>query len=335
MKSTMKDVAREAGVSLGTVSNVLNNHPSVSGENREKVLLAVKKLNYNPNYAARALKTQRSKSVGLILPDIGNPFYPECARGVEDTARANGYNLFLCNSDRDEKKERNYINALFEKLIDGLILFKTQLSVEELESYNAQLPLVLVDIGLDADHNCQIVKVDDYLGIQQALQYLWDFQHRRIAFIAGSNDSLSSRDRVRSYMDFFRKKNHPINESYIQHGHYDWHSGYVCTNNFLNRVDQPTAVLCANDLMAIGAMKAIQERGLNIPRDISVMGYDDIDMASLCAPELTTVRQPKYEMGQSSMRALLERIDNGRPPGVISLNTEIIERRSVYYCKEK
>jgi DNA-binding LacI/PurR family transcriptional regulator len=173
----------------------------------------------------------------------------------------------------------------------------------------------------------------------KALEYLWNFNHRRIAMIAGTRDSLSSVDRIRSYNDFFAAKGHSISKACIEYGNYDWQSGYECTKKFLDSSGPPTAIMAANDLMAIGAMKAIQERLLDVPADISVMGYDDIDIASLCTPALTTVRQPKYEMGKCSVQHLLDRIENRKTeknpePNVTTFNTEIIERNSVSFCRE-
>jgi DNA-binding LacI/PurR family transcriptional regulator len=336
----MKDVARVGGVSLGTVSNVLNDLPSVTEKNKKKVLNAIRQLNYSPNFTARALKTRHSRCVGLIIPDINNPFYAEFARGVEDAVQAMGYNLFLCNSDRNSAKERSYMDTLLEKMVDGLILFKTHLPLEEIEYFNTRYSIVLVDsFSVDRDIACDIIKVDDYNGVMKALEYLWNFRHRKIAMIAGTRDSLSSEDRVRAYNDFFAAKGQSISKACIVYGSYDWHSGYDCTKKFLGRDSPPTAIIAANDLMAIGAMKAIQEQGLNVPLDISVMGYDDIDIAALCTPALTTVRQPKYEMGKCSVQALLNRIetrksDKNPEPNIAIFNTEIIERNSVSFLRE-
>jgi DNA-binding LacI/PurR family transcriptional regulator len=340
MGYTMKDVARVGGVSLGTVSNVLNDLPTVTEKNKKKVYDAIRQLDYSPNYTARALKTRRSRCIGLIIPDINNPFYAEFARGVEDSVQAMGYNLFLCNSDRNSEKERSYMDTLLERMVDGLILFKTHLPLEEISYFNARYSIVLVDsFSVDRDIASDIIKVDDYNGVLKALEYLWNFGHRRIALIAGTRDSLSSVDRIRAYNDFFTSKGRSVLQAGIEYGNYDWHSGYECTRKFLGCAKTPTAIMAANDLMAIGAVKAIQEQGLAVPSDISVMGYDDIDIASLCTPALTTVRQPKYEMGSCSVRYLLDRIETRgtekrSEPNVVIFNTEIVERDSVSVCGE-
>jgi DNA-binding LacI/PurR family transcriptional regulator len=339
MRCTIKDVARVAGVSLGTASNVINNLHTVSPENRKRVLQAIKDLNYNPNHAARTLKTRRSKSIGLIIPDISNPFYPEFARGVEDAASDAGYNLFLCNSDRNINKERSYLHALMEKTVEGLILYKPQLLTDEIMQYRQQCPLVLVDTEEAYDTSCDVFNVDDYAGVWQALHFLWEKKHRRIALIAGLWDSASAQNRIRAFQDFFNQKQYPLSQGLIQQGHYDWHSGYDCANHLLRRMEPPTAILAANDLMAIGALKAAQERGLSVPGDLSVMGYDDIDMAALCTPALTTVRQPKYRMGEACVRALIKRLEdreNADRSGVVTtMKTDIVVRGTVAECNNQ
>lgn len=333
---TMKDVAREAKVSLGTVSNVLNNRSSVSEENRIKVMNAVNKLKFRPNVAARTLKTNSSKSIGLVIPDISNPFYPELARGVEDTAKKYGYSVLLCNNDRSKDKEHEYINILIEKNIDGIILVKPKVSIDEITEIQNNCSIVLVDVDYDVCSKFDVINVDDDNGMLNAMKLLYEFGHRKIAFISGLLESKSSKTRQETYLKFLSDNNLPINSEFIVKGSYNWYSGYTCAVELLRNINPPTAILAANDLMAIGAMKAIHERRLKIPFDMSVMGYDDIDMASLCTPQLTTVRQPKYEIGILSVETLLNRIrsqgDNIESTGkLITLKTEIMLRESVGY----
>ncbi len=338
--STMKDVAKEAGVSLGTVSNVLNSLSTVSAENRKKVEEAVKKLRFIPNTAARSLKTNTSRSLGLSIPNIGNPFYPELARGAEDAAQKAGYSVFLCNNDRSVQKERNYVKVLLEKNVDGIILVKPGISREEMDEVREKSGLVLVDIGEEVNEAYDVINVDDSGGTVKAMELLYEYGHTRIAFISGSLESRSSKSRLEAYIQFLEGKKLPVDESLIKKGSYDWYSGYTCTAEFLRRINKPTAIFASNDLMAIGAMKAIRERGMNIPYDISVIGFDDIDMAALCSPQLTTVRQPKYELGQTSVNLLLKRLNSHgkgmKGPGEhLVLPTEVIYRESVGYAVRK
>ncbi len=337
----MKDVARVAGVSLGTVSNVLNNHPTVSEENRTKVINAVQKLNYRPNTAARTLKTKISKSIGLVIPDITNPFFPELARGVEDAAKKAGLTVFLCNNDRNIDKEREYIDVLISKNVDGIILVKPKIDTSEIDAIYKKSNLVLVDFT-DTKPEYDIVNVDDHNGTLSAMNLLYEFGHRRIAFIQGikdSQNSQSSKYRYESYAQFLSSKGSFLDEDLVKKGNYDWYSGYTATVELLRQINTPTAIFSTNDLMAIGAMKAIEERRLKVPFDISVMGYDDIDMASLCTPKLTTIRQPKYEMGIAAVNMLVNRLNKSKEDiqgkgNHIILKTEVVLRESVGYARE-
>lgn len=335
--ATMKDVAKEAGVALGTVSNVLNNRSSVSDENRRKVMLAIEKLNYMPNQAARTLKTRSTKTIGLVIPSIVNPYYPELARGVEDNVSKNGYTMLLCNTDRNAEKEHEYIKMLIEKNMDGIIIVKSKLDPDIIQSYCRFCPFVLVDTFDSHFDSFDTINVNEEKGIFDALELFYDYGHRKIAYISGLMDSASSKTRLETYRRFLEKKDIAIRPEYIKNGTYDWYSGYACTIDLLRSVDPPTAILASNDLMAIGAIKAITERRLRIPFDISVMGIDDIDMATLCTPQLTTLRQPKYEMGFLAVDLLMAKFGSGSEQSADAANTntvldeELILRESVGY----
>ena len=327
----MKDVAREAGVSLGTVSNVLNNKSTVLEENRLKVMNAVKRLDFRSNLVARTLKTKSSSDIGLIIPNINNPFYPELARGVEDAANATGFTVLLCNDDRDANKERNYINSLITKNVRGIILIKPQISLKEIDKVKRHMAVVLVDCDTPARSAYNVVNVDDREGVAKALAYLYAKGHRKIAFVKGLDDSLSSHDRVSAYMDFLRSKKLHFNRQFICEGAYSWNGGYNVAERLLALSDPPTAIMAANDLMAIGCMKAAQNMGFNVPGDVSVVGFDNLDITNLCSPRLTTINQPKYEMGRKSVELLLRSLQNGSDPAMekVILQTEVVERESV------
>ncbi|MDF2926519.1 MAG: transcriptional regulator, LacI family [Paenibacillaceae bacterium] len=337
--TTMKEVAAAAGVSLGTVSNVLNHHPSVTEENRRKVQEAVQRLKYRPNVAARTLKTKTSKSLGLIIPDITNPFYPELARGAEDAAKQFGYSLFLCNNDRSAEKEREYINILVEKKVDGIILVKPGIGAEEILDIRGQCAAVLVDVHGAELPECDIINVDDRGGALKAMELLYGLGHRRIALISGELEAMSSRTRQQAYLEFLGSHGIPVDDRLVKRGSYDWHSGYKCAVELLRNPDPPTAIFAANDLMALGAMKAVRERQLSVPGDFSLVGFDDVDMASLCAPPLTTVRQPKYEIGVLGVETLIRQIaaaekKEAHQPGTVVLDTELILRESTGYARQ-
>lgn len=332
---TIKDVAREAGVSLGTVSNVLNGLPSVSLQNREKVMNAVDKLHYQPlTHAPKALSTN---SVGLIIPDINNPYYPELARGAEDAAMKNGCTVLLCNNDRNTDKERKYVDILLDKGVEGIIMVKPRMTPEEIARLGGKCAFVLVDNGKDAGGPYDIINVDEIDGMTAAMSLLYDYGHRRIAFISGLLESESSRMRLKAYSDFLNARELCVESELIKTGAYNWYSGYACATELLRAVEPPTAIFAANDLMAIGAMRAARERRMRIPHDVSIMGIDDIEMAQLTTPQLTTVRQPKYEIGAAAVDLLVKRIRakaerRAYPAQLITLKAEIMLRESVGYA---
>lgn len=329
--ATMKDVARRAGVSVGTVSNVLNNSATVQAENREKVMKAVAELGFRSNMVARTLKTKVSRDIGLIIPSISNPFYPEVARGVEDAANKAGLTVFLCNDDRNIEKERHYIESLLLKNVGGLILVKPQISLEEIDAVGQQIPVVLVDTGTNVSPNHSIVSVDDKSGISEGLKHLYKNGHRKIAFVRGLNDSLSSQNRVDAYVNFMESMGLPVRKEYIYRGNYDWNSGYSAARYLLDLDDPPTAIFTANDLMAIGCIRAAQMSGLTVPDDLSVIGFDNLDITDYCYPRLTTIDQPKYDMGVASVELLLRRMNHqnsGDAADKLTLPTTLIVRDS-------
>ncbi len=328
---TMKDVAREAGVSLGTVSNVLNNKSTVLSQNKEKVLAAVRRLNFRSNPVARTLKTKSSRDIGLIIPNINNPFYPELARGVEDAANKAGYTVLLCNDDRDIKKERTYIKSLVAKNVCGIILVKPQIPLSEVDAIAGIMAVVLVDVGAPLGSAYNVVNVDDRGGITRGLEYLYRSGHTRIAFVRGLDDSLSSQDRAAAYFAFLRRKKLPVRKEYMFQGNYSWQDGGEAVRKLLALTQPPTALMAANDLMAIGCMKEAQKMGLRVPGDLSVIGYDNLDLTNLCTPRLTTINQPKYEMGAKSVEFLLDCLKNNdcREGRKVVLPTDVVERESV------
>lgn len=308
---TIKDIAREAGVSIGTASNVLNGLSTVTEKNRTRVLEAVERLQYRPNQVARMLRSKRSRSLGLIIPDISNPYYSDIARGVEDAASELAYTVFLCNADRSAEKERSYLATLSDKSVDGVILFKPQSTVEEMGRFFDLSHLVLLDadpLPQEEGPYPQILNCDDYTGVQQALGYLYERGHRRIAYIAGLQDARSSRERLRAYREFMQSHGLPAQ---VQQGRYDWQSGHDCAAALLAGPNRPTALFCANDMMALGALHAAHTAGLQVPRELAVMGHDDIFMSAYSVPPLTTVSQVKYEYGRQGARLLLGALGAG------------------------
>ena len=333
---TIKEVAKRAGVSLGTVSNVINNVSTVSEKKRKIVNAVINELGYMRNNAASQLRSNISNSIGLIIPDITNPFYPAIARGIQDSANKQGYNMFLCNNDRDIEVEKQALHALLGKKVDGIIMLKPRLDYKTINDIQKQCVLVLMDMqpGL-AD--CDIINIDDYGGICCAVQKAYEFGHTKIAFIAGRNDSMSAQCRRQAFRDEIRGLNLPDSPEYFADGDYSFESGCKCFENFMCLENPPTVIITANDQMAKGVLFRAYETGVRIPEDISVIGYDDIADAQWSIPPLTTVRNPKYEMGQECANLLFKRIREKRNPEyvynreVIMLKTEFVMRKSLSY----
>ena len=331
--ATIRDLAREAGLSTGTVSNVLNNLQTVSGENREKVLAAIKKLDYKKNRTAYQLRSKTSFTLGLVIPDIANPFYPEIARGLEDAASRQGYSLFLCNKDRSVEQERVVLDALVSQNVAGIVLYKPQLPAQEIEKVRSSCALVLIDMAPDA-FNCDSINVDDAQGIRMALRHIAEMDHRRIAFISGSEDAYSSTIRMRTYIDTMKELGLPILDGYLQKGDYSLYSGRRAVESMMSLPQPPTAIMSANDIMAIGAMLRAAEMGLSIPADLSIVGYDDSQAVQYAKPELSTVWHPKYEIGQAATDLLLRRIAANRsgqplPKQYILLHPHFVRRETL------
>lgn len=328
--ATMKDVARLAGVSLGTVSNVLNGKESVLPENREKVNHAMKELGFQYNMMARALKTKKTRSIGLIITTIINPYFQELTKGVEDAAREDGFTVFLCNSDYDKNRELQYIEGLLSRSVDGLILVETKLTKDELLKLKEETALVLIDYESEVKNEFDIVNINDYDGIHKGLKYLTKQGHERIAFISGSTATLSSQRRIRAYKAFLKRESIPYRPEYIIEGDYSWKSGYRAAQQIQLLKERPTAVFSANDMMALGFIKAMVQGGLRIPEDYSVIGYDNIEMSSLSMPGLTTIDQPKYEVGRMAEHLLVKRLrGQTHQENQVIMETRVVERESV------
>ena len=331
--ATIKDVAKLADVSLGTVSNVFNNLPSVSEEVRSRVLEAATALNYRPNQIARSMRRNRTHSIGLVVPDISNPFYYELAKGVGDKAMEDGIMLFLCDTNRDTSRERRIMNVLPGYMVDGLIWWKPLVPQNEILSVFSDIPIVFSENDeMSKENEFNSVYVDIYEGAVKAMQYLIGCGHKNIAFISGSGTAKSTLDRERAYKDVMEACGFDIRPEYIAHGNFKWQGGYDAAYYLLTLPEAPSAIFAANDLSALGCMKAAKDLGLSVPDDISIIGFDDTDMAVMSIPQLTTVRQPCREIGEACYR-MLKTLSYGNPEArkVRSqrLGTELIIRESV------
>jgi LacI family transcriptional regulator len=325
----MRDVAGRAGVSVTTVSHVINETRPVSDELRRRDSAAMDELGYQPNRLARSLRRGQTHTIGMIIPDSANPFFAEVARGVEDTSFENGYSLILCNSDGDLDKELLYTNVLVEKRVDGILFVAAGLSTDRILDLQTQkTPLVVVDRDLP-DAAVDSVLTDNALGGWLATRHLIELGHRRIACITGPSDVTPSADRVTGYRQAMSEEGIPVDEALIVKGDFQYDSAYRASLQLLQIEDPPTAVFACNDLMAVAVMRAALEQGWQIPGDLSVVGFDDVRLAAFANPPLTTIAQPKYEIGVVAAKMLLARMHNHeRPAHRRVFETSLVIRRS-------
>lgn len=329
--ATLQEVAERARVSIATVSRVLNKSDKVVPETRAAVEQALLDLGYRPSRVARRLRMNsgRAHLVGLIIPDIQNPFYAEIARGVEDAAYANEYALILCNSDENVEKERFYLDVMRDESVDGLVLppfDETDRAVVDM--VNSGMPVVCVDRSL-ARLKTDLVEVDNYQGALEAVHHLIEKGHTSIGLIEGRSQVSTSRERRRGYLDALAAHGLTARKDCMRAGDFKQESGRVLANELLDLRRPPTALFVCNNLMTVGALAAIHHRGLAVPRDVAVVGFDDLPWAEALDPPPTVVRQPAYEVGRQAMELLLKRImDPGRPPVTLRLRPELVIRRS-------
>lgn len=301
---TMKDVAKRAGVSATTVSHVINKTRFVSKDVKARVLRAMEELSYQPNAIARSLKTRATQTIGLIISDIANPFFTGLVRGVEDVANSKGYNLILCNTDEKPEKERMYIHVLMQKQVDGIIMTPTGGNREYIAGLVKKgFPLVFVDRYLE-DVEAPAVLVDNEEGACQAVEHLIMLGHTRIAIITGLRRTTIV-DRLKGYERALEKHGLVIDLGLIKAGSSSVDGGFEATLELLALDPRPTAIFPTNNLMTIGAMRALQSRGIRCPEDIAVVGFDDFEWASAFRPFFTTVSQPVYDEGKTAAEVLI------------------------------
>lgn len=337
---TIRDVAKEAGVSISTVSRVLNNEDIVNEETKKKVLEATEKLNYSPNLMARSLITKSTRLLGLIVPDITNPFFPELAKGVEITAHYYGYNVILCNTEANIQSENKYVEMLLQHRIDGLIFMVFSKELEaQLKKLRPQLPIVLGELPSN-DTRFDAVYTDNVLGARLAVKHLISLGHQRIAIVTGPLWLKSSQDKLQGYRNALLESILNYDPELVRESNSRLEGGYEAINQLMELPEhqRPTAVVFGNDLMAIGAMKALDEIGVKIPDDMAVVGYDDIPLASYSHPPLTTIAQPKFELGRLTLELLLDKIEQKKVMDYEHIVLEprlVIRESSVNYARLK
>jgi len=323
---TIYKIAEELEVSPSTVSRALNNTGRISNELREKIIKLAEKYNYIPNEAAKGLRTKSSMLLGLIVPNIANPYYVNVARGAQDEADRYGYSIAICNTDDKPDLEKKRIITLLKKQVDGLLVFNFFNNDEALELLKTiSIPIVLFN---PPPRNYKFVHIKhDTSVISSLLAYLLNKGHRKIAHIAGDQRTIVGELRLKSFIHFVKSHKIPLKEEWIIESDFTYKGGYNAMKRLLSLEEKPSAVWAANDMMAIGAMDAIKEAGLSIPKDIAVAGCDDIEYASLVSPKLTTIYKPKYELGTLAVKLLVNLI-KGEEIDTQTLKDELVIRES-------
>jgi len=305
---TIKEVALRAGVSPSTVSHVINKTRFVSPEVRERVLSAMGEIGYQPNALARSLRRGETLTLGLLLPDSANPFFAQIAHIIEACAFDRGYSVVLCNTEGDQQKERFYVDLLLKKQVDGTIFMAAGDQTDSLRLLLAKkLPFVIVDRDFP-ELLTDAVLVDNLAGGIQATSHLLSLGHRRIGCITGPSTLTPSADRVTGYKTALQQAGIPIDPALILSGDFHPESGYLAARQLLLLENPPTAIFACNDLMALGALRAASELSLSVPSDLSVVGFDDIELARYSNPPLTTIAQPIEELSQRATALLIERM---------------------------
>ncbi|MDI1463132.1 LacI family DNA-binding transcriptional regulator [Catellatospora sp. KI3] len=326
--ATIYDVAKQAGVSAATVSRVVNGRASVDTALAARVQQAMRELDYRPNALARNLRRRQTSIWAVVISDIGNPFFTSMVRGIEDVAQGAGYSVVLCNSDEDAAKEARYVAAALEEQMAGVIISSAGRAANVNRLIEAGTPVVAIDRevrGAAVD----TVLVDNEHGAELAVEHLIEAGYERIACIGGPRRLPTAQQRLRGYQRALRAHRRPADDELVRHGDYRQEGGYQAMAALLDEGERPDAIFAANNLMTIGALECLADRGISVPDRMGVVGFDDIPWAHLVRPSLTTVAQPTYELGRTAALLLAERIaEPSRPPSTVTLRTELKVRAS-------
>ena len=334
-KITIKDIARLANVSHTTVSRALNDKSRIRNETKEKILSVARELSYRPNFIARSLVMKQTKTLGLVITTIANPFYTELAQGIEATARGLGYNIILCSTNYDLSIEKQHIDILRSKGVDGIIFTSAHIGDPNIiKLADEDFPIVLVN---RRTYEPIVKEKIDYIGVNNilggflAVEHLIRLGHHRIGVIGGSSESSVGLERLEGGKKALEAYHLEMRDDYFLGGDFLKESGYQGGKHFLKMADRPTAVFATNDCMALGAYQAIAEEGLRIPEDIALVGFNDIEFTAMKGIELTTIGQKKFEMGALAVKTLVEKIEGseGKPSAnEVFLKPELIIRRT-------
>ncbi|WP_224925521.1 catabolite control protein A [Bacillus pumilus] len=327
---TIYDVAREANVSMATVSRVVNGNPNVKPTTRKKVLEAIDRLGYRPNAVARGLASKKTTTVGVIIPDISSIFYSELARGIEDIATMYKYNIILSNSDQNTDKELHLLNTMLGKQVDGIVFMGgniTDVLVEEFK--RSPVPIVLA-ASVEEQAQTPSVNINYEQAIYDSVQLLVEKGHKRIAFVSGPmSEPINSMRKLAGYKRALEEAGIAFDDALVAEGDYSYDSGIESLAHLLEQSDKPTAVIAATDEMALGVIHGAQDRGVSIPEDLEVIGFDNTRLSLMVRPQLTTVVQPTYDIGAVAMRLLTKLMNKEQVNDqIVELPHRIEERQS-------
>lgn len=305
--ATIKDIAKRANVSICTVSNVINNKKSVKPETRERIMAAIEEYHFRPKAVARSLKTRQSLMLGIMLPNITNLFFTEMTRGIEDAANQAGYQVVLCNTDEDPNKEKEYLSALYSKDVDGIIFIGSPAG-KKLLHQNIDTPIVSINGW--KDDAVSSVTIDDFKGGYLAARHLLERRNTDLVFLTGSFSKQGFAGRRDGCLRALAEQGRGQDALQVQFCDVSFVGGYEKTKELLQAGRKLEAIFAVSDVIALGAIRALVEAGLRVPQDVCVVGYDDIVLASMFIPSLSTIRQPKYVMGQTAVKLIFQKIND-------------------------
>lgn len=329
-RSSIQSVAAAAGVSPTTVSHALSGKRAVSAETRERILKAIEEQDYRPNMVAQSLRSRRTRSVALLLVDIANPYYPAVARAVHDALEAESYVSFIGNTDGDAATERRLLAEMVARGVDGLVMQPMALSAAEVRDIVGPATPLVITTTEAGDVPADSVLTDDAIGLGEAVDHLLRKGIHEFGFIGGLEGASAGPLRVDVFERVIAAAGVQARDEWIEHAPFTREGGAAAAGRLLARADRPRVILCANDLIAIGAMQAAQGAGMQVPEDLAIVGFDDIDTAGLVTPPLTTVINPASAVGEACARTILWRVDSGpeAPYRRIVLPTRLVVRES-------
>lgn len=324
----MRDVAREAGVSVATVSRVINKTVYVDQDTEEKVMEAIKKLNYKPNAVARSLSIKKSNIIALILPSINNPFFPKLVKAVEDVAQSKGYKVFLCNTDGDRERLVEYLDSLSQSYVDGIIINSESFKEDDLRELKTNnIPVITTDRTLPSNLLSSI-SVNNRYGGQIATEHLIEIGCTQIGHLRGPKDVITADERYMGYRDTV-KDFEWFAPSWVTTVNFSVDDGYKGMKELFKKHPEIDGIFAANDLVAVGALKAASEMGYKVPEDLAIVGFDGIDITKLMIPRITTIQQPIYQIGRLAAEEILRLINNpDAPVKKHELEVELVQRES-------